>query len=57
MAGHVVATIVDRQFEAGRYSVPWNGESVNGTGLSSGVYIYRLEAGHFAATRKMVLLR
>ena len=57
MVGRVVATIVDRQFEAGRYSVPWNGENVNGTGLSSGVYVLRLEAGDFVATHKLVLLR
>jgi N-acetylneuraminic acid mutarotase/phosphoribosylformylglycinamidine (FGAM) synthase PurS component len=57
MAGRVVATILDRQFEAGRYSVPWDGKSVNGTGLSSGVYLLRLESGDFTATRKMVMLR
>ncbi len=57
MVGRVVATIVNSQFEAGGYSIPWDGKSVNGTELSSGVYVLRLETGGFVAMRKLVLLR
>jgi hypothetical protein len=37
---------------AGIYSVDWNG-----TDLSSGVYIYRLQAGSFVETKKMMLMK
>jgi len=36
----------------GRYEVKFNG-----TGLPSGVYVYRLTAGGFAESRKMIVVR
>ncbi len=54
--GVEVATLVNDHQEAGNYTVPF-GVS-NGTfGLSSGVYFYRLEAGLFITTRKLVLMK
>jgi len=50
--GNDVATLVDEEKSSGRYEV-----SFNATGLASGVYIYRLMAGTFVETKKMVLLR
>ncbi len=42
---------------AGAYSLNWDGNSSDGRGLPSGVYFYRIQAGEFSATRKMVLLK
>lgn len=50
--GQQVVTIVDRFMEAGRHSVTFDGRAV-----ASGVYFYRLEAGVFIETKKMVLLK
>jgi len=42
---------------AGNYEVEWDGRSQNGTQTASGVYFYRLEAGSFSRTMKMILLK
>jgi S-formylglutathione hydrolase FrmB len=50
--GREVATLVNEVCPAGVYMVRWDASS-----LSSGVYFYKLQAGEFTQTRKMVLLR
>jgi hypothetical protein len=48
--GTEVATYVDGFINAGSYSVEFDGSN-----LASGVYFYKLQAGEFTATKKMVL--
>lgn len=55
--GRQIAVLVDGKQTAGNRSVTWNGVDGEGTQVSSGVYFYRLVAGEFVQTRKMVLLR
>ena len=50
--GREVATLVNEKKSAGKYSVTWNASS-----MASGVYFYRLEAGSFVETKKLLLLR
>ncbi len=50
--GREVATLVNERQEAGAYSVTFNANT-----LSSGVYFYRLQAGNFVATKKMMLVK
>jgi len=50
--GNEVEILVDEYKEAGVYEVEFN---VNN--LSSGIYLYRIQAGNFVQTRKMILLR
>ncbi|MFH1374294.1 MAG: FG-GAP-like repeat-containing protein [bacterium] len=50
--GQVVATLADRHYEAGIHTVTWDGSDV-----ASGVYLYRLEAGDYVESRKMILLK
>ena len=57
LRGQTVATLVDRVTAPGEYSVEWDGTDSGGAKLSSGVYFYRMTAGDFSFTRKMVLLK
>ena len=50
--GRKVATLVDSAQQPGHYSA-----SFSGTGLASGVYVYRLQAGSFVQTRSMLLVK
>jgi len=52
MLGEEVATIVNATQKAGRYEVNFNAGE-----LSSGVYVYRLEAGNFVSSKKLMLLK
>jgi hypothetical protein len=56
MLGQEVATLVNGPQEAGVYTVSFN-TSKGTLGLSSGVYVYRLEAGSFISTKKLVLMK
>jgi len=55
--GILVRTLVAGLREPGVYNVFWDGTDNNGRSLASGVYFYRLQAGDYAPTRKMVLLK
>ena len=50
--GNEVTTLINEQKPQGRYEVNFNASS-----LASGVYIYKLQAGSFADTKKMLLLK
>jgi outer membrane protein assembly factor BamB len=52
MAGRRVQTLVDGRLRAGLHSVRFDG-----TGLASGIYLIRLEAGEFQGVRKAVLMK
>jgi len=50
--GRELATLIDEKKAAGSYSVQWNAHN-----FPTGVYFYRLQAGGFVETKKMMLLR
>jgi len=50
--GSEVETIVNEKMEPGYYKYQWNASS-----LASGVYFYRLTAGNFVSTKKLLLLK
>jgi hypothetical protein len=52
MVGHEIATLVDEYKSAGRYNVAFNASK-----LSSGMYIYKIQAGAYSAIKKMQVLK
>jgi len=50
--GRQVAELVNKQQEAGNYVV-----NFDASGLSSGVYIYKIESGSFNSVKKMMLVK
>ena len=55
--GQAIKELVHGRQPPGAYRVQWNGRDRNGQPLSSGVYLYRFQAGPFVQSRKMILLR
>jgi hypothetical protein len=50
--GEEVTTLVSGFLPPGHHAVNWNASN-----MASGVYLYRLEAGEFVETKKMIILR
>jgi glucuronoarabinoxylan endo-1,4-beta-xylanase len=50
--GKRVMVLVNGRQEAGAYNI-----TLNAANLSSGMYFYRLQAGNFVATKKMMLVK
>jgi len=57
VSGRLVKVLAEGNHMAGRHEVAWNGENSNVMPVASGLYFYRLVAGDFVQTKKMVLLR
>ena len=55
--GQRVRTLVQGSHEPGRYQIRWNATNDLGQGLSSGMYIYRIQAGDFVSVKKLVLMK
>lgn len=55
--GAKVTELYNGRKPAGEHSVVWNGKDDRGVSAPSGIYFYRLTAGSFVQTKKMVLVR
>ena len=56
-AGKKIRTLSSGNANPGIHTTVWDGKNDNGRDIASGIYFYRLVAGDFVQTRKMVLLR
>ncbi|HHZ99380.1 MAG TPA: T9SS type A sorting domain-containing protein, partial [Candidatus Marinimicrobia bacterium] len=55
--GQKIRTVVNENQSSGFHSVLWDGKDNYNNPVSSGVYIYRIHAGDYIQTRKMILMR
>ena len=52
VVGREIAALVNEQKNSGNYEVEFNG-----SGFTSGIYFYRLIAGNFIDTKKMLMIK
>lgn len=57
MLGQEVRTLFAGEVERGTYTVNWDGMNNNGAKMSSGSYVYRMTAGDFVQSKKMILMK
>jgi flagellar hook assembly protein FlgD len=58
VAGQLIRTLVDATKAPGKvHTATWDGRNDTGQSVSSGVYFYKLVAGSYVQTKKMVLLK
>ncbi len=55
--GKKIITLTDEIYEAGVHSVTWDGTDAFGNKVSSGIYLYKMNAGNFSSTKKMILVK
>jgi flagellar hook assembly protein FlgD len=57
LAGQLVRRLFAGQRAPGAYEVTWDGKNEHSQPVPSGTYLYRLEAGHWAETKQITIVR
>ena len=57
LKGQKIKTIVNEILLAGVHTVVWDGTDENSKRVSSGVYLYKMQAGNYIETKKMILMK
>ena len=55
--GQRVNTLINSELDSGNHSVVWNGNDSSGKKVSSGIYFYKMKAGKYQETKKMILMK
>jgi flagellar hook assembly protein FlgD len=55
--GQKVKTLLNESKNVGEHLVHWNGTDEQNKSVSSGVYFYKMKAGKFVQTKKMILMK
>lgn len=55
--GRLTNRLVDETQTSGIHSISWDGDDLAGNKVSSGIYFYRIIAGNFTDTKKMMLVQ
>ena len=57
LLGQEVRVLVNERRNAGTFIASWDGTDALGRHVATGVYLYRIQAGGFSATKRMLLLK
>ncbi len=57
LKGQHIKTLLHQQMNEGSHIVQWNGKDENGKPAGSGIYFYKMKAGDYTSTRKMLLMK
>ncbi len=57
ITGRIINTLIDKEVEAGYHEIKWEGENKFGRKIANAVYFYRIQAGDFIATKKMIFIQ
>ncbi len=57
LLGREVKTLINNEVAAGKHSVNWMGDDNIGNKVATGVYVYRISAGNFVSSKKMMLVK
>ena len=57
MLGNMVNNLINKNQSSGSKSVQWDATNNQGELVSAGVYLYKIQAGDFSQTKKMILLK
>lgn len=57
ISGEKIRTLVDEYHIAGTHTVSWDGTNNNGAIVPSGIYIYKIQAGNYSESKRMMFLK
>jgi hypothetical protein len=57
ITGREVTRLINEPLGTGTYTATWDGRNANGHIISSGVYLYRITAGSFVDTKRMIFIK
>ncbi|OQY39884.1 MAG: hypothetical protein B6226_00910, partial [Candidatus Cloacimonetes bacterium 4572_65] len=57
LRGQKVKSLLNENKEAGNHTVVWNGTDENNNNVASGMFFYKMRAGKYSSTKKMILMK
>ena len=57
VSGRLVNTLMNKNINAGYYSVTWNGQNLRGEAMPTGIYFVQVESGTDLGVRKIMLIK
>ena len=57
LSGQKVRTLVNSNMSAGNHTVVWNGKDSSSRSVGSGVYFFKMQAGKYTSTKKMIMMK
>jgi len=57
LKGQLIDTLTEETYSQGKHSILWNGKHSKGKSVASGIYFFKMRAGGYSLTNKMVLIQ